>query len=650
MLIAAATAAVLVLLLQGPVRAAEPDPALEAQRWLEERAPLGASERLEAAERVLERGSRQRLRDVNASALETGTRLWMSASPYGVARSAYRLGRRLAGLRERAAAEDSALDWLEPGVRAGPASPELLARYQELRDRERRALARRKLEEATEARDDGHRTLARLRAERALEIWPLDTSAHELLEELSRAGQAGGAIAPEETLVTSLDEVAIATALLRDDAAAARALAPADRTGSLAHGVLEYLEGDHERALQRFAELSEGDDATAELARRWLADPEIDLAGALQREERSYRVRRALGWVGGAPLASRGLELSSESYRAWRSSLRPLNLALSVPSRMWTGFEPAETSALRGTASSYLEALPDGPLALRASSWLDRLADPALSLFDDGALVLPAAATSYDTLLVEPVIVTRRALDHGLFEEGALLGDVLGDARAIVLLPREGGHDLQALRGDSALAVLGELSRGLERGEFSARGRGGFATLEALRRLENAVREGASLRARAYAAEGPQLGLRRTLIDGGSSRASGGVDVVRDGEELQLSRRMVSEGFPCPAGSVCIDRDPLFDATLFGKIEADADGRIGAEGRLLDSRLSLEISTEGAQAEIVLPLTQWLGVERWLPFDARFGVGTEGLHVLPRPRHQDDDEARSWELGIRKDF
>jgi hypothetical protein len=651
MLIAAASAAALVLLLHGRARADTAVGVEQAERWLTDRTPLAADERLEAAEGVLRRSSRRRLREVHSSALETTTRVWTGGSPYGVAKSSYRLARRLFGLRERSAAEDAALDWLEPAIRREIASPELRRKYDALHARELRWLAGRKFLAARDALGEGENELARLRLRRSLELWPGDPRAQLLLEDLGKAAPERG-FDPllDLRITTSTDELAVAAALLREDGEAARALMPATRSGSLARGVLEYLDGDQERALERFERLSEGDDATAELARRWLSDPDVNLGAAFRRERRSYRTRRALGFVGGAALANDGLELSTDSYRAWRNSLRPLNLALSFPSRMFTGFEP-EDRGLRGAAEAYLDARPGGPLALEAEDWLSRLGpDRTLSLFTDGALELPAATTPYDTLLAEPVVVTRRVLDHALFERGDVLAGALGDARAIVLLPKHGGQDLRALRGDAALAVLGELSRGLERGELSARGRSGFAALEALRRLENAVRDGAALRARAFAPEGPELGLRRTVLDGGNSRAAGGVDVARDGDELQLSKDLASEGFRCPEQTLCIDRDAVLDAALFGKIEADSDARIGLEGRAFDSRLSLEVSMDRAEAEIVLPLTEWLGVERWLPFDTRFGIGTEGISVLPRLRHPDDEEARSWELGIRKEF
>jgi hypothetical protein len=653
MLIAAAGAGLLVLLLHGRAEAASVGAVEPAERWLMDRTPLSSDERLEAADQVLRRSTTRWLRDLNAGALETGGRLLLGGSPYGVIKSGYGLARHLFGLRERGAAEDVALDLLEPALGLGTASDPLRARYQQLQLRERRWLAGRKLARAREALAAGEPRLARLRAERALDFWPEHGGAQRLLRKLDEASSAAPALEAGDPIIASPDEVAVATALLRGQDGEVRRLAPATRTGALTRGLVEYFEGDPERALETFSELARGDDAMAALARRWIEDPEIDPGSALRREQRSYRVRRALGWLGGSALASDGLELSTDAYRAWRQSLRPLNLAISLPSRVMSGFEPEPGQGLRAAASMYLQERPAGPLAPDAEGWLERLgpdADASTTLFNDGSLVLPAAVTPYATLLVEPVVITRRVLEHGLFERGQLLADAFGDARAILLLPRNGGDDAHALHGEDALAVIAELSRGIERGELAPQGRSGFATLEALRRLEGAVREGASLRARAFAPDGPVLGLRRTLLDGGSGRAAGGLEVVRDGEELQVAKRFVSERFPCPQRSVCIDRDSSVDAAVFGRLEADSDATVGLESRVFDTRLSFEVSTDRAEAEFVLPLTHWLGVDRWLPFDARVGVGTDGVSVFPRLRHQDEDEARSWELGIHKEF
>ncbi len=651
MLIAAAGAGLLVLLLHSRAEAACVS-VEDAAEWLSERQPLAAGERVEAAEAELQRSSRRRLREVNAGTLETGARILTGASPYGVAKSSYRLARRLFRLRVRSPGEDAALEWLEPALHTPTETDLLRERYQELRERERRALARRKIERAERAFERGYPLLARLRAERSLELWPGLGAARRLLEELpDPAASDSSALAADDAITASPEEARVAAALLHGNGADARALVPDTRSGALTRGVLDYLDGDREQALDRFARLSEGEDAPAELARRWIQDPEVDVAESLRRERRTYRTRRTLGWVGGAALAADGLDVSSDAYQAWRRSLRPLNLALSLPARVIGGFKPEQSHGLRAAANTYLESLPDGPLAGEAEGWLEHLGpDPSLTLFSDGNLVLPAAATPYATLLAEPVVISRRVLEYGLFERGELLAHAFGDARAIVLIPRQGAQDASALRGDDALAVIAELSRGLERGELTARERSAFGALEALRRLETAVRDGAALRARAYAPDGPELGLRRTLLDGGSARAVGGVDVARDGDELQLAKRFVSEPVPCPERGVCIDREPAVDAAVFGKVEADSDARLGFQGRVFDTRVSLEVSTDRAEAEIVLPVTQWLGVDGWLPFDARFGVGTEGISVYPRLRAQDEDEARSWELGIRKEF
>lgn len=630
LVVVAAITGLVVLLLQGRVAAAELEvSAAELQSAAEsllDVAPLTPEERLLAAERVLDADLASKRRRLLGSSLELGWSIWAQTSPRRAVKGTWNVVRAVWNWRARSSAEDRALDLLEGGIASDAA---IAARYAELREREVAARASELLASAELAREQGHLALARVRVRHSLDLVAGSDRATALLEELTRSRSTDSwASAPG----VAAWEPALATALLAGDYERVLESAPSGAGGWLARAAASTLSGDHARARQSLSALGEREDALGRTAREWSQRPELAAESRFTASLRDYRVRRTLGWIGGEKLASDGLEPTARGYRAWRDSLTPLNLAISLPARVLRGWRPAD-NALEVAAREYLDHDPHGSQVGAASFVLSEAAARAgAGASPDAAdrrFVLPAARTPFTTLAAGPLLVTRAALDSEFIASGALR-EVLGDADAVLLRPEYDAVPLPTLDEATALTLIAEVARGIERSDLRALDHGRAASLERLHRLDAAVRAGAILVALPIAPSDSTLreSIGRVGIDGGSEVA-GGLHLERGDDDLRLERALDAAGLGCPERAVCVDRQAWISASVYGSLGTDSDAGVGASATFQRARLAVELSIAGPRASLELPVADWLGIERWVPVAARIAIGTDGIYVGP---------------------
>ena len=602
----AALAGLIVLLLQDSAAAAQPTSAVDLARMLAERGPLSAEERLQAAEGVLRDARQDRLRGAAGAVLDTGWRVASGDPARGLWRGVRRLASEFGRLRSRPVAEDEALVLLEVGRLAGQTSPRLEALYTDLREREQRDHAAARLDGAEAALRAGHLRLARIRAQRSLDLDPNSERARELVD---RATPSAPAPAVEVGAFAVRDwEPALAAALLVEDYERALESRVAHPEAELARAVARHLSGDRGGARSTFEALAARDDALGSSAKEWLAldsREELGLAPGVATD--------ALGWLGGEHLAERGLELSSRSYRAWRGAIEPTNLLISAPVRLARRWRP-KRSELVGRSATAEMAGEQGQGATPAS-WMD------------GHFVLPPARTRYTALAPRPVLLTRAVLESEAVRELEPMRAALGEAPAVRLALDAKGEI--ALPADQALALIDDLSLALEQRIIRSHESGGESVLDALRRLDRAVRAGMPLAVEPWTPDGPSAveSLESAALSG--SGRGNRVSIQRGRDDVRLATSFGRAAFACPDQTVCLDRERVFSGSLYGRLELDADFRIGARTSFKRASVALEVGPLGPQASIVLPLAHWLRVERWIPLEARLSVGLEKLSFDP---------------------
>jgi len=629
----------------------------EAERLLlaPELRPEG--ERAAEADDLLAQDRSRKLGELSSSLVEVGMHATVQASPLRLLKSLRDVGRSVWDWNDRSPVEDEALELLAPAARNGELDADARELYERLRARQSR-------EHVADLVDDARRSLgrddfgrARKSASRALELSPNDEETRELLARIDRReAEATAPRDPHERAEITAWEVRVSSALLVDDFALAHQLLADDtRDAELARAAARYLEGERGGALEDMAGLAEGDDLVAETARRWLDDGEVNPEKKLDREISSYRTRRTLGWMGGDELAAAALPATEEalqlsrdgyrawqgSYKAWRDTLRIVNLIVDAPARAWRAWQPDGTD-LHEAASRYLEIAPDGARAAEAASWLKEINGQSLvtarnAPFRDGWLVLPHARTPFARQSTTRVVISRDALETQDPELLAELG--VGEAPAVLLsLDRPGENSElapRALAPERSLALLARVAEGLETTDLEPRGDDDHSVLEALRRLDRSVREGRNLRAEPWNPELASMGaVGNALVDGGRVRTAAGVAVERDKETVTAERDLGRESGFCPADTACVDRRPLFTRGLYAHSDADGDVSVGAAAGFASAQIAVEIGTDGPRASLILPLARWFGLGRFLPVEARLGVGIEGVSAGP---NVDDD-------------
>lgn len=638
-LIAAAVAGLLVLVLQGRAHA---DDDLEHERLAALLEPGesagGAAARVD---RLLAEDRSSRLGAAARVALDAAWKAGSRRSLSGAVSGARGLVRAVGVFRDRTEAEREALRILEAEARTGPEESGLRALREELFDRAQHERLRKRVEAIEDALEDSDLTRARIGLSRLREEAPFHP----------RLGDLEAAFAElEESRARSIDsmlrvrheaapgEVSRLQSLLLGRPDELCDGQDEDVDLALACAAALVANGQRADALPVLERLTERAGESGDLAERWLRDPRIHPEREWRRAQRLQRIRTALGWLGGATLEQNGLDLSSRGLRAWRSTVSPLNLALSVPIRVMRRRD-ADSAPIRRLALDYVEYHPEGPAVDEAEAWISRT-DPTpqerrrASLFDDGVLVLPKARTPYLPVAARPVLLTRSLLLRLDAPTAAALADrIPPDAAALILDPVDGapgaGADPSFVEGADAL--VRSIAEALERNRARSVSGPKDQAIEALRHLDRGLRDGGRIVARPWSPETPE-GERPSLLSvlEGDPASVGGVAVERGKDGMSFGGSLTGRALDCPAGHVCLDRTRRVESRMFAGVDVDGGARLGVETRVRGASLRLEVTAEGPHASLNVAVASLLGFDRWLPLHASFAVGLYGIHVAPR--------------------
>jgi hypothetical protein len=608
----------------------------------------------------------RKIADLSSAFVDFGLHASVAASPLRLLRSAGKIGRGVSDWNDRTAVEDEALALLEPGARSGDLDDESLALYTRLERRESAERLGQLLADAERAFGAGDLRRTRRTLDRALALEPGSSHADRMLDEIDerawRAEPDEDAVAEDTATHGRIDtwQVELGTALLVDDFERAQALGPDDSSGAeFARATAAYLAGERKAALDAFRQIARGDDQAAASAAEMLADPGLNPEEAFADELHRYRTQRTLGWMGGEELAATALPSTSEAlsmsrdgyrawqhaFRAWRNVLKPVNLVIDAPARAWRSWQPDGT-ALHAAAERYLALAPEGERAAEASAWLDTLAaqqlvDPRVAPFRDGMFVLPRAHTSFERLSATRIVVARAALETAAPE---WLGKHAGDpspALVLLLVPKSVRPEATgtALSRAESLDVLARLASGIEHSTLAAHGGAQSAVLTQLRRLDDRVRRGDRLVARAWTSPTTSGidAFGSALLDSERSRTIGAVEIERHGETLVAERQLSGSTSYCPHATTCIDARREIDPVFFASSDANGDVGVGARAGFEDANLSLEMGMSGPRASLVIPFARWLGITSYFPVEARLSIGLDGISAGPgRDEHAAD--------------
>lgn len=632
-------AAVVGLLTLQPAAAADSgeDTASGAIDLLLDRHPLGADERLAEAERLLHRERTRRAAGLLDAVGDTAWRGLSGGSLGSLLKGVRDVAHQASGILGRSEAESSALALLEPAVASGESDPRMVELYRRLRARERREQSDAALDEVERALEVGELRRAERRLARARELRPDDRRVASLGVQIAerRAVRFADRSAGERFAPLGPSDARVAAALLAGEYERAAALAETALDPELVRGAALLLGGHREAGVESLRAAAEGNGRVADVAERWLANPDIDPASALRLERRRYRVRRALGFLGGNALEMHGLDLSGQGVRSWGESLTPMNLALSVPVRVARG-RRADGSGLRTAALRYLEVAPDGAQADEARAWLARLEPSARerarrAAWDDGRFVLQPADTPYEPVVAGSLVISRAALAQAL-PSFDLSREQLVGARAIALVPRRVLDPELALElpADEARALVPGLVEELEAGRLRDVGGDRAAALAGLRRVQHSVRRGTPLFAESRSPSGTPVvsALRTALLENGRQETRDGLWFRRRRSGLE-ARSEFSASLTCPPRTVCLERARRVMASGYARFEADGDLKLGAQTRVNGASLALEVTESGPRGALRLPIGAWLGLARWVPVSAEFAFSLEGVSFRP---------------------
>jgi hypothetical protein len=651
----AAVVGLLVLLMHGTAYPADERELARAAELLSVREPLTSAERLQEAEATLARERRSRLAGLTTAFARL---TWSAALAPGDlldgARDCWRQVRRWGS---GPAGGSAALDLLEPDVRAGLADGRARSLYEDLRREESPAAPAEiglQLRSAGSALRTGRlRTATRALVAASEQLLDLRDPLRARDDEEWNGGVgpllpdvAAGPLPESDVLPW---ESSLAAAVLAGRYEHAAELGPPLPEADLARAAALYLSGERGESLASLEELSDEDpsSSSARTARLWLDDPRIDPAAPLLREQRSYRLRRALGWFGGDPLEERGLELSGDGVRSWSRALAPLNLLVSFPARVIRG-RGARSDDLRFAAERYLAAEPAGPYADEASRWLEETSRSEAELhsdaaWDDARLVLPRARTARSNLAPAPVLLTRELIETLGPDLRGVLDPRLGDAEALLVLPEwESALDSErALEAAPARAMFSGIAEAVERGHARALAGGDEAALDALRRFDAHVRSGRGAALQAWSAETDAgAALSAALVDDRVGRLEG-AELTRGSDDVRAAYDFAGSGVACPRFATCLDRRRAVQTVGIASIDMGGRLRLGAQASFADASVGLQLRGLRPAASLVLPVSRWLGFSNWLRMDAQLGVGADGLWIRPEIREPVEDESRS---------
>lgn len=628
--------------LPGPAKRPLVADAERAAALLRDDRPLSGAERATLAERRLRSSRRRRIAGTAGAASELVWRVATSASPRRVYSGLRRLYGELRTWGELSYEEAVVLGELESDVRAGLAAPRTEALRAQLQHEPvwTRVLRSPRIE-GIETLDD--RLIARGRefVTRDASV-PVDLGGpipSSVREEPSLDGSPGAPLEARAGHGHTIPawEAQMSLALLVEDYARVVDDGPPFPTAELAQAAALHLSGRREEAIRSLRQLRKETGETGAIARSWLEVPEIDPGAALLREQRAYRVRRTLGWIGGASLEERGLEFSRKGLRSWWDSFSALNLVVSVPLRVATGRRP-EGEHLRRAAERYVVAFPEGRHATAATHWLettrvsswDRRHDET---WDDGRLSLPPARTPYARVVGVPLLVDRDLITKLPDPARDALRAQLSGGDAVLLTATPIGlAGAMPIDGSRARAVLGHLALAVEQGKAVPRRESRGDALEAIRRMDNALGAGSVLHAQTWSVEeGPIVGHTFVgVLAEGEATEIRSTRLQRDDDSLHASRAIVGKAGECPQPAVCLERARALQSIATAQIDVEGNVSLEARADLGDAALALRVEGFGPSASVVLPLSRWLGFSRWLPLEAHVGIGVDGLSLGPR--------------------
>ena len=636
LVLVAFAAGLLVLALSGSALSRElPGSVEDTANLLLSHEPVTAEARVDEAHEILREERRERLTRMGSACFDM---VWGGVTPGSPKRlldSGRRLAREIRHWNARSEAEDRALALLQSDVLAQASDERGREFYARLKLREDEQRVSRWLREAEAALSRDDLGTARRRLDRIAALRPDERDLQELRLAVSEAAARPVPQTPRPVARIESWEPPLAAALLTDRYDTVLAFQGARADVELAQAVAAFLSGDGASAIARLEQLEDQDGAPAQLATTWLASESFNPEAALESSARRFRVKRALGWLGGDELEDHGLSVSREGYKAWEAALSPLNFALALPARLISGRRP-EVRDLHAAAAGYLDRVPFGPQANAAKAWLEDSNGPNRNqrAFDDGRLVLPRATTRYRTHDPLRIVVTPAGLEVVSRDRFTRLGIRMETDTTLLLTTVNGEVPNTAITisRDTALRLAAGLAHGLEQGALTPVASDATLLLEGLRRLDVDLRRGAHLVLEPWQprAEGARTELSRALLEGGSPAQLQQLRIARSGKSVRVERELFARTTTCPEATLCIDRARSYEGRLFARVDHDGEMRLGFGGKLAHARLALEIGRSGPRAAVVLPLGHWLGIGRWLPAEVHLNVGMDGVGARPR--------------------
>ena len=638
LVLVAFAAGLLVLALSNSAFSRElPESVEEATKLLLAHEPVTAEARVDEAREILRDERQERLTRMGSALFDLGWRGATPGSPKRVLDSGRRLAREIRHWNSRSSAEDRALALLESDVRGQASDDRGRVLYTRLKSREDEQLVSRFVREAEVALSRGELDTARRRLDRIAALEPAERGLPELRLALLEAGESSAPQTVDPVAGIASWEAPLAAALLTDGYDAVLSFPEARADVELAQAVAAFLSGDGAGAVARLEQLEDREGPPAELAAAWLASESFNPEAALVSSARRFRVRRALGWLGGDELEDHGLSFSRDGYKAWQAALSPLNLALALPARLISRRRP-ESTDLHAAASGYLDRVPFGPSANAAKAWLEQgssgLGSRNQRAFDDGRFVLPPAMTRYRAHDPLRLLVTPAGFDVVSRDRFTRLG-IRMETDSVLLLTTVNGevpNTAITISRDTALRLAAGLAHGVEQGALIPVAGDATALLEGLRRLDGDLRRGANLVLEPWhpRAEGARTELSRALLEGGSPAQLQQLRIARSRKSVRVERELFARATDCPVeATLCIDRARSYEGRLFARVDDDGEMRLGLGGKLARASLSLEVGRSGPRAAITLPLGHWLGIGRWLPAELHLNVGADGVAAKP---------------------
>ena len=647
LVLVAFAAGLLVLALSDSALSRElPDSVEEATDLLLSHEPVTAEARVDEAGEILREEKKERLTRMSSALFELAWRGATPGSPRRLLDSGKRLAHEVRHWNTRSEAEDRVLALLESDVLARASDERGSKLYTRLKSREDEQLVSRWLREAEAALSRGELSTVQRRLDRIAALRPEERDLSLLRVALLEATERPAPQTPDPIARIESWEAPLAAALLTDRYDAVLAFEEARADVELAQAVAAFLSGDGADAVARLEQLEDQEGPPSQLAATWLASASFNPEAALESSARRFRVKRALGWLGGDELEDHGLSFSRAGYKAWQAALSPLNLALALPARLISGRRP-EATDLRAAATAYLDRVPFGPRANAAKAWLQEGSSQRSRnqrAFDDGRFVLPRATTRYLTHEPLRLLVTPAGLDVVSRDRFTRLGIRMETDSALLLTTVNGEVPDTAITisRDTALRLAAGLAHGLERGALTPVAGDATALLEGLRRLDVDLRRGAHLILEPWQprVEGARTELSRALLEGGSPAQLQRLRIARSRKSVRVERELFARAINCPEATLCIDRARSYEGRLFARVDHDGEMRLGLGGKLARASLALEIGRSGPRAAVVLPLSHWLGIGRWLPAEVHLNLGADGMDARARlGRHRTGEYA-----------